>query len=323
MAIKCCTFSILLAAGICASLQAAPRLGKPAPQSNWGYVTSGPAEVYSRAKKEKSSLAKLPRGALVAVYKVEPHEAAQWAQVEFSNPKSGEEVKGWTDSSQLKLFPVEQFPADAKLLEALGGAYLEDFVASSTAISRYLVYNSSNIEAMVCFVTSMNVPQARLQVFLATQGNFLPGPSVQFPSDIGIEVEEIRDLIGDGNQCLITREPFNIGPQVTGTDLVIRQIDGAKLLTLWKAPVEYRNLSDFPSQLHILQPLEKNIGAGGTVTEGDVEFQPHNGAADLVWKGSIGFYVFGRKDPIQKVSLEKTCTWDGFGYLPLVGPRGQ
>jgi hypothetical protein len=128
---------------------------------------------------------------------------------------------------------------------------------------------------------------------------------------------EIRDLVGDGNECLITREPFSFGPRNEGVNLVIRRIVAGAFQTLWRAPVEFRNLASFAPKMRMLAPPEKNIGAPGTVTKGDVDFRPRGRTTDLVWKGKVEFYVVGREQPVETVDLEKTCAWDGTKFTAL------
>jgi len=128
---------------------------------------------------------------------------------------------------------------------------------------------------------------------------------------------EVRDLLGDGNECLVTKEAFSFGPENHGVKMVIRRIEGNALRTLWEAPLEFRNLASYAAQPRVGQPPEKNIGSPGTVTRGSVEFQARGNLSEPVWRGSIEFYVFGREQPLQKVSVEKLCSWEGTQFAPL------
>ena len=73
---------------------------------------------------------------------------------------------------------------------------------------------------------------------------------------------------------MITKEPFREQAQTYGTTLRIRRIADGKFQTLWQAPVEFQNLSQYSPKMQILQPPEQNIGAPGTVTTGEVTFRP-------------------------------------------------
>ena len=67
----------------------------------------------------------------------------------------------------------------------------------------------------------------------------------------------------------------------------------------------------------VLQPPEANIGMPGTVTKGELEFRTRGRLTDLVWKGKVEFHVLGREEPVESVSIEKTCAWDGTKFAPL------
>jgi hypothetical protein len=133
----------------------------------------------------------------------------------------------------------------------------------------------------------------------------------------GIVSCEVRDLLGDGIECLITHEPFRQGPEVLGANMVIRRLEGANFRTLWSAPLESRNLEIFPSQPQILQPLEKNVGAPGTVTKAEVEFQLRGNIYIPVWKATVEFFAAGQDKPIDSVKVTKACAWNGSEFEPL------
>jgi hypothetical protein len=86
---------------------------------------------------------------------------------------------------------------------------------------------------------------------------------------------------------------------------------------VWQAPIEFQNLSQYGPKIQILQPPEKNIGAPGTVTTGEVTFRPIGKGQEPVWKGKVDFFVFGRDNAVDSVKIEKTCPWDGQGFTPL------
>jgi hypothetical protein len=133
----------------------------------------------------------------------------------------------------------------------------------------------------------------------------------------GIVSAEARDLLGDGIECLITHEPFREGPATLGVNIVIRRLEGSNFRTLWAAPIESRNLGSFPSQLQVLQPLENNAGAPGTVTRAEVEFQPRGKIYIPVWKATVEFFAVGQTKPIDSVKVTKACAWNGFEFEPL------
>ena len=133
----------------------------------------------------------------------------------------------------------------------------------------------------------------------------------------GILWGEARDLLGDGKECFITREPFRQGPGVVGMNMVIRRLEGRNFRTLWTAPLESRNLASFPPELQILHPLERNAGAPGTVTKAEVEFQQAGKNYIPVWKGRVEFFGVGQDRPINEVHVTKACEWNGFQFEPL------
>jgi hypothetical protein len=133
----------------------------------------------------------------------------------------------------------------------------------------------------------------------------------------GILSGEVRDLLGDGIECLITHEPFREGPATLGVNLVIRRLERGHFSSLWVAPLESRNLGFFPPELQILHPLERNAGTPGTVTKGEVEFQLRGKIYIPVWKATVEFFAVGQDKPIDSVKVTKACAWNGFEFEPL------
>ncbi len=202
----------------------------------------------------------------------------------------------------------------------MGGVYLDDVTTSNAQIARYLVRQGNQEPALVCFIGASILPQARLQAFLFSQGKYCPGPFIEFPTSeikMAITSIEVQDLLGDGNECLVTHEPFVIQSDNQGVNLIIRRIEGQGLKTLWQAPIQYRNTASYPPKLHLLQPPEENIGNPGTRAEGTVEFREHGVLSEPVWKGKVSFYVVGREDALDSVNVEKLCPWDGSKFAPL------
>jgi hypothetical protein len=263
----------------------------------------------------------LSRGALVALWKWEDKQGTRWGRVHVLNLANLKPVDGWIDSSQIEELPLDRFPLDAELKRQLGGDFLDDATASHTQITRFLVQQRSASPALVCFFTSPLVTSARLVAFLSVSGKLVTGPALEFPvADIhaGITSVEVRDLLGDGDECLITLEPFRMGPETRGVNEVIRRIAGSQFQTLWTAPVEFRNLDAYPARVQVLQPPEKNIGQPGTLVKGEVTFRQHGSLYEPVWKGNVEFHVVGREEPVESVPLEKVCPWDGTRFQPLL-----
>jgi hypothetical protein len=64
----------------------------------------------------------------------------------------------------------------------------------------------------------------------------------------------------------------------------------------------------------ILQPLEKNAGAPGTVTKGEAEFEPRGRLYIPVWKATVELFAAGRDKPISSVKVTKACPWNGSAF---------
>jgi hypothetical protein len=298
-------------------------MGKETPEENpigWGYVRGKAVEVAPKPHQHKPGPVRLGRGALVPLWKWENKQGTRWAQVHVVNLENLKPVDGWIESSQIEELSPDKFPTDAALRHLLGGVFLDDYTASHTQITRFLIQQGSAGPALICFITSPLLPSARLVAFFSVSGKLVPGPSLEFPAaeiQAGITSAEVRDLLGDGNECLVTREPFRTGPETRGAIEVIRRFAGQEFQTLWKAPVEFRNLGAYPARLKVLQPPQKNIGEPGTVAAGEVTFRQRGSLYEPVWKGKVEFYVVGREEPVQSVPFEKVCPWDGTRFQPL------
>lgn len=288
--------------------------------SSWGNVRSGPLDVRPKPRAGKKSSLNLDRGALVEVWKTAERGGKRWAQVRVLSLEKLHFETGWVDAGQLDLIPAECFPRDAEILRLLGGRYLDDFTAAHTEIARWLVAQGAGERVLLCFVNSRDLPTARLAAFLPSQGKFAPGPYLEFPSaelEAGMTSLEVRDLLGDGRECLVTHEPFRNGPETRGVNEVIRRIEDGKFRTLWSAPLEYRFLDAYPAKVQALAPPERNIGTPGTVTTGEVTFKTHGNISEPEWKGKVEFHVVGRDEPVNTLSLDKACPWDGKRFAPL------
>jgi hypothetical protein len=262
----------------------------------------------------------LARGALLPVFKTRERHDAKYAQVGALNFGTGTSELGWVEINSADLKPPESYPLDSELLRLLGAPYLDDFTAEHTDIARFLVRQTQGPPALLCYVVTMPLSMAKLVIFTPHQGKFLPGAALNILiSDMqaGITSLEVRDLLGDGSDCVISKEPFREQAQTSGTNLRIRKIADGQFQVLWQAPIEFQNLSQYSAKMQILQPPEQNIGALGTVTTGEVTFRPSGKGQEPVWKGKVEFFVFGRDKAVDSVNIEKACPWDGQEFVPL------
>jgi hypothetical protein len=238
----------------------------------------------------------------------------------ITEPATLASVDGWADASQTEILPIDRFPSDEEILRQLSFEPPSGFAAPNFAVARWLVEQGGSGAALLCFVASPGPPESRLVAFLPTGGKFVRGPQLEFPfsdMDPGILSGEVRDLIGDGVECLITREPFRKGPEILGVNMVIRRIQRGDFTTLWTAPLKSRNLGSFPRDIQKLQPPEKNVAAPGTVTNAEVEFQTSGKITIPVWKATIGFFAVGQDKPIDSVKVSKACAWNGSEFEPV------
>jgi len=269
----------------------------------------------------------LARGALLPVFNTKEKHGVKFGQVEALNFDTGKSETGWVEINSSDLKPPDSYPLDSELLRLLGGPYLEDFTAEHTHIARFLVRQAQGPPALVCYVVTMPLSMAKLIVFTPSQEKYVPGAAVTIPvseMNAGFTSLEVRDLLGNGSDCVITKEPFREQAQTYGTNLRIRKIAGGQFQLVWQAPVEFKNLSQYSPKMQILQPPERNIGAPGTVTTGEVTFRPSGKGQEPVWNGKVEFFVFGRDRAVDAVNIEKACPWDGKEFAPLLpsGDRG-
>jgi len=286
----------------------------------WCYVQEGPLELERMVIGRRASSLSLVRGALVPVLKTESKNGRKWALLRITDLATLSPVDGWVDSSKTEIIPIERFPSDAEVLDQLGIELPNGSTPASAAVARWLVKQGDSGMALLCFVASVALPISRLVAFLPEGGKYVQCTWLEFPfSEMkpGIVSGEVRDLLGDGVECLITREPFREGPATLGVDVVIRRLEGGKFSLLWKAPLESRNLGFFPPQVQKLQPLERNAGAPGTVTKGEVEFEPRGKIYIPVWKATVEFFAPGHDKPIDSVRVTKACAWNGSAFEPI------
>lgn len=294
--------------------------GKPPTQTAWAKVVDGPVEVYPKPSVGKKVLARLGSGALVAAFDTKGSGGSEWTKVRVVTPAALEVMAGWTQSSRLEKLPVSRFAADSELEETMGGVYLEDVNARYTRIARYLLGHGQQEPALVCYIGSAFLPSTRLQVFEWSGRKWVRGPYLEFLSSqmqTGVTEIEVRDLVGNGNECLLTREPFAQTFGTRGVNLVIRRLEASGFKTLWQAPIELSNFTSFPPQIVVLDPPEKNIGAPGTVTKATVDYKSNGQVTEPVWQGIIEFHVPGREEPVKTVSAQKVCKWNGQEFAPV------
>jgi hypothetical protein len=294
--------------------------GQPAVLLGWLDLQGGPRK-FSVSEEDLQKVSRtLPQGALLPVLRTKEKHGLNLAQVGALNMKTGKMELGWVEASPADVRPPESYPVNSELLRLLGAPYLEDLNAEHTDIARFLVRQAQGPPALLCYMVTTPLSMAELVVFMPSQGKFTPGTAVTFPlteMQAGITSLEIRDLVGDGSDFVISKEPFHEQPQTFGTNLRIRKIVNGQLQVLWQAPVEFENLSQYNSKMQILQPPEQNIGAPGTVTNGEVTFRPKGKGQELVWRGKVDFFIFGREKPVDFVKIEKACPWDGQAFAPL------
>ena len=59
------------------------------------------------------------------------------------------------------------------------------------------------------------------------------------------------------------------------------------------------------------------VAADVTTIGSAPKFRVRGKVSQPVWKGKVELYVFGREKPVQSVSIEKVCPWDGKKFAPL------
>jgi len=286
----------------------------------WLDLHAGPRDFSVSLSESKKGERTLPRGALLPVISTKQKRGAELAQVAALNFPKGTMELGWVEVDPADLKPAESYPLNSQLLRALGAPYLDDFISAHTNIARFLLRRAQGSPVLLCYVISQPLAMAKLVIFTINQGKYSAGAELSFPlSEMqgGVTSLEIRDLLGDGNECVITKEPFREQVQTYGDNLRIRTIADGQFRVLWQAPIEFQNLSQYSPKIQILQPPEQNIGAPGTVTAGSVTFHASGSRQEPVWKGKVEFFVFGRDKPVDSVNIEKACPWDGKEFAPL------
>ena len=314
-------FAIAIAIAIAGAVPTLPaRTAAPRRPVAWCYAQTGPLEVVRTVAGRKISSLTVGRGALVPVMRTEAKNGKTRALLRVIGLETLASVDGWADSGKAEILPLDRFPSDEEVLRQLQLEPPSGFAAPSVAVTRWLMKQGDSGTALVCFVASSGLPEARLVAFLPAGGKYVRGPELRFPfSDMnpGIVSGEVRDLVGDGVECLITHEPFRKGPEVLGINMVIRRLERGNFATLWTAPLKSRNLGSFSRDIQKLEPPERNVGTPGTVTYATVEFQASGKISIPVWKATIGFFTVGQDKPVDSVSVSKACAWDGSKFEPV------
>ena len=286
----------------------------------WCYVQRGPLEAVRRLPGRKTMSLSLGAGALAPVMRTESKNGRMRVLLRITKLATLSTVDAWADSSQAELLPIDRFPSDEEILRQLRFEPPSGSAGPEDAVVRWLVRQGDSGAALVCFVASAGLPESRLAAFLPAGGKYVRGPELEFSfseMDPAIVFGEVRDLVGDGVECLITREPFRKGPEILGVNMVIRRLEHGEFSTLWTAPLKSRNLGSFPREIEKLQPLERNAGAPGTVTNAEVEFQTSGKFTVPVWKATIGFFTVGQDKPTDSLKVSKTCGWNGSKFEPI------
>jgi hypothetical protein len=286
----------------------------------WLYLHDGPRDVTVSGQDLQKSTRPLPQGSLVPVFKTKEKSDGTYGRVAALNLQTGMAEVGWVKLDAAELKPQPSFPPDDDLTPLLGTPYLDDVTAKHTDMARFLVHQTQGPDVLLCYVLTAPLSMAKLVAFTSSGGKFSLGASLNIPiteMSNGITSLEIRDLVGDGSDCIVSKENFRDLADTSGSNLVIRRILNGQFQTVWQAPIKFKNFSQYNAKLQILQPPEKNIGAPGTVTTGDVTYRPSGNGQIPVWKGKVEFFVINREKALDSVTIEKACPWDGNEFAPL------
>jgi hypothetical protein len=293
---------------------------QPAAPIGWLDLHAGSRNLSVSEGDLRKASRSLERGALLPVFKTKGKRGVTFAQVGALNFDTGASEIGWVEIDSSDLKPPDSYPSNDELLRLLGAPYLDDFAAAHTNIARFLVHQGQGPPALLCYLVTAPLSMAKLAIFTLHDGKYLPGEALNFPlseMQAGVTFLEIRNLAGDGSDCVISHEPFHELTQTYGVNLRIRKIADGQFQLIWQAPIEFKNFSQYSAKIQILRPPEENIGAPGTVTTAAVTFRAIGKGQEPFWKGKVEFFVFGRDSAVDSVNIEKACPWDGKKFLPL------
>lgn len=291
----------------------------PASPIGWLNLQSGARQLSVADQDTKKAVRRIPRGEVVPVFQTKEKRRIELARVASLNLATDKTEMGWVEIRPADVEAPDKYPRDSELLRSLGGTYLDDESAAHTEIARFLVRQAHGPPVLLCYVLTAPLSMAELVVFTPSQGKFLPGDSINITfTDMqsGIISLELRKLLGDDSDCVITKETFRKQAQMDGTNIVIRTVADGRIRVIWQAPIEFKNFSQYNSKIQILRPPERNVGAPGTRATGEVTFRPNGGQEEPVWSGKVDFFVFGREKPFDSVQFEKACPWTGTEFAP-------
>jgi hypothetical protein len=313
----------LLVSGLALSWTAVAKEKKeagPIVPIGWLYLHDGPRDFSVSKEDLQKSTRPLPQGSLVPVFKTKEQHGGTYGRVAALNLETGLAELGWVKIDPAELKPQTSFPPDDDLTPLLGTPYLDDVTAKHTDMARFLVHQAQGPDVLVCYVLTAQLSMAELVTYTSSEGKLSLGASLNIPMtemSNGITSLEIRDLVGDGSDCIISKENFRDLADTSGRNLVIRRIVDGQFQTVWQAPIKFKNLSQYNAKLQILHPPEKNIGAPGTVTTGAVTYRPSGKGQIPLWKGKVEFFIINREKALDSVTIEKACPWDGNEFTPL------
>src|SRR5207248_5589077 len=139
-------------------------------------------EVYDRLSLRPHLLRSLGRGTLAAVYGEKEKSGKRWSEIMTFKPATLEDTLAWVESSNLKIFPADRFPANADLFLRAGAPFTDDAVGSSTTVTRLLLRRSSGEPVLVCLFVSPGLANLRLQFFTEAPDGYAAGPYLEFPN---------------------------------------------------------------------------------------------------------------------------------------------
>ncbi len=313
MKVRALLLILVIGSALADNTSAAENPLKPDP-IHWCRVPKPQIEVLSKPGSGEKEVAKLMRGMLVPAFESKKTGKGEWLRVVAIDLARMTPCAGWIEAAAVQIIAPDAYPHDDKILALSGAPFVEDFAAENTAVARLLLRTADAGDVLICYLGTEVLPHTRLQLFLQSGARYKAGPAIDIPfSEMKSPIASLEalDLAGDGNEFLVTREPYASGPQVFGMDLLVRRFDGNRLITVGKIPIAARNFASYPPRLQIAEPDEANIGQPGTDTKGEIEFRARGQQTDIAWKGEIRFHALGREKPLETIPLERVWTWNG------------